>query len=503
MLLNKQVEFSTAKNGELTVTADSKYLHSKYNPTSEAENYVNSLQFSFSPQFIFVLEPALSYILPFLKNKYTQSSIIVIRYCSYFEKYNTGFDKVINYLNFHNDYEFENYLVSNFTDEDFFNSVYIEWKPSSLIFQAQSQNVWTVINKIIKRSHSVLATREFFEKKWLLNSIVNLTNIESFIFFKKKTGLPVFIIASGPSLKETLPFLKKNQNNIFIISASSSLSVLLYNKIIPDICISTDGGWWAGKHLKKLCSNNSIPLALSVEGFCPKSVLMQNNILLLSYPDGISSSLTTLFHKNSTQVQRNGTVSGTALSMATAFTDNDIYFCGLDLSVQKGNQHCNPNELAIDSMIQENRLSSSDKKEILSEFNPNSLQIYEDWFKKQDFGTRKIYRIIEKSEAKNSLNQIKDISIHSLEDKLNNVEETKIDIFQKESFSKIERQEFKNQIFKYIEKNISTDSFIEQLYPIESLLLHRSSENEIAIYKKQIEQKNQELLSKMRKIIYE
>ena len=85
--------------------------------------------------------------------------------------------------------------------------------------------------------------------------------------------MPVVICASGPQLKPCINTIKTSQDKIFIICLSSALSVLVKNGITPDFILTTDGGFWAGEHLKYLKKNPGITLAAPCEAFIPKKIL--------------------------------------------------------------------------------------------------------------------------------------------------------------------------------------------------------------------------------------
>ncbi len=51
---------------------------------------------------------------------------------------------------------------------------------------------------------------------------------------RKKAGVPVIIVGSGPSLEENIDFLRKVQDRAIIVSSGSSMAVLLKNDIRPD-----------------------------------------------------------------------------------------------------------------------------------------------------------------------------------------------------------------------------------------------------------------------------
>lgn len=50
-------------------------------------------------------------------------------------------------------------------------------------------------------------------------------------------GIPVFIVANGPSLDMLLPFVQENAENAVIIAAGSSLDTLLSNGVMPDFWV--------------------------------------------------------------------------------------------------------------------------------------------------------------------------------------------------------------------------------------------------------------------------
>ena len=87
-----------SKNGEKTVKINDIYIHSSYNPTSEAKKFCETLDFNINPAVIFVIEPGLSYLYSNLKEKFPNSKIGIIRFTKEFEKYNKDWDFSLNYF---------------------------------------------------------------------------------------------------------------------------------------------------------------------------------------------------------------------------------------------------------------------------------------------------------------------------------------------------------------------------------------------------------------------
>ncbi|WP_252723397.1 6-hydroxymethylpterin diphosphokinase MptE-like protein [Treponema pedis] len=103
---------------------------------------------------------------------------------------------------------------------------------------------------------SVIATRSFFGVRWLKNITDNFLfaeNINNFEFYNEDS----FFAASGCSLKTFLKTGKNMLNKKFISAAASAVPALSAYGINPDLCISTDGGFWAASHIKAAFFKNS------------------------------------------------------------------------------------------------------------------------------------------------------------------------------------------------------------------------------------------------------
>ena len=174
------ISIQKAKNGEETVSVDGHFLHSNYAPQKEAERFVENLQLPYKPSLLILTEPGLSFTAQFLRTKFPELKIGVIRYIKDFENYNSAFDFVINYFEHPN---FEAYLEGRFTEEELLTTVFISWPASAQIFKTEEGLVWNAIKASMQRAKTLLITRQYFEKNWFINScnflkyIKNVTNI--------------------------------------------------------------------------------------------------------------------------------------------------------------------------------------------------------------------------------------------------------------------------------------------------------------------------------------
>ncbi|MBQ0004209.1 MAG: DUF115 domain-containing protein, partial [Treponema sp.] len=369
------LEYSKAKNESLTCKYNNIFLHSSYNPQNESFRFAETVNPGFIPENIIVIEPALSYCKIDLEKKFPSSKLSAIRIISDI-KNEISFDKEFIFKNYS---QLKNELFNYFGETGLLNSFFITWPPAAKCFSEKDNEIWILIKELLKECQNILATRQFFSKRWIKNEIKFLSCISKCSKINK-VDVPVFITASGPSLKNCLSFLKENQNNFFIIACSSSIKALLNNKIIPDLCISTDGGFWAKKHLYELIKYPQIKLALTMESNVSSRLFKSNTIIPLAYCDNYDNSIFDNFHISYNKAVRNGTISGTALELALSLTDKEIYFAGLDLEASKGFVHTAPNELEIENSIKDNKLKTCDTRLFSQGLESTQLEIYRNWF---------------------------------------------------------------------------------------------------------------------------
>lgn len=101
---------------------------------------------------------------------------------------------------------------------------------------------------------SDLFTRIEFEPLWIKNSFS-----QTALFYKAKpvhslfsicsnNSVPAVLISSGPSLRAALPWLKKNQDKVFIACVDSAYRILHRTKITPHLIMSLDSQVFTRRH---------------------------------------------------------------------------------------------------------------------------------------------------------------------------------------------------------------------------------------------------------------
>lgn len=459
-------ELKEAKDSNKTCLIDGFFIHSSYKPLAEAEKFVSSLTYSFLPEYILITEPGLSYQAEFLRKKFLDSKLICIRYCDYFKEYDSLWD-IVFYFN--DSSLLSDYLFDLLNEEGLSKCLFISWKASEKVFSARSDSCWKEIKKSVLKSRQVLATRSYFAKKWFINSVRNSLFINKTCSILKAKK-PVILCASGNSLKGCIPFIKNNKDSFHIFCVSSALSPLLENGIVPELCISTDGGYYAKKHISfHAQKENSIVYAIPCEASLDTIFLTKEKIVPLIYGDSPGDDMFLTVGLKSIQALRNGTVSGTAAYLSLMLTESEVYFCGLDLSENDGFAHTQPNELELSDSSKDSFLNTKETRVFPQTLKNESLETYRQWFSNADFGNR-LFRLSNNYNFKNNLNSIPDVNFDYLKKKNYNSYNENIFIENKQT---IEISKRKKLIFDLIKQNLYTEKYINNILPAKKILLER------------------------------
>lgn len=460
--MNYKVEISKAHNGVPTAKIDGTPLHSSYDPLKEAEKIVEEADCHFAPNYIFVIEPGLSYCADFFRKSYPNARLCALHFIKNFAQTDSKWDKV--FIAEENSNLAEQ-IFAYMGDEGVVTCFFWCWPSSDKIFPDETSAAWAEIKKAVLKTRSVLNTRAFFAKRWIKNSFrfCLFSNFNAYIL---KGQSQVVVCASGPSLKSSIPYLKQYRDSFFLIAVSSALAPLLNEGIIPDLCISTDGGYWAKHHLSFGLEKYNIPLALPLEGTCYSRFLDGRTVIPISYGDGIAESLISMCNYINIRAIRNGTVSGTAADFALNITSGEIFFCGLDLCENKGFSHMQPNELEINESRYDNRLRTTETRITPSTFKSPAQEIYRNWFSTTKFFNR-VYRLSDKYPYPNKLGEVYDVDWTFFRQHLSTEVKTKPIVLYLEH--KFELKDRIVQISSEIKKNTSNPEWIKCTLPQEQI----------------------------------
>lgn len=377
------IEFHTAKNGEATVSWGGKSLHSNYNPSGEGEKFAQGVRADFVPLCLIFIEPALAYSLAPLRKRFPRARFVAIRFFEEFlsREHVSRFDGTFF---FDGQTELSDELFGFLTEEELCSALVLDWAPAKNVFPQKNDAAWACIKAAILKSRDVLGTRGYFSKRWLKNSLLFFCRVNT-VCAAEKTPLPIIVAASGRSLASSLGHLRENRASYFLIAVSSAFFPLAAHRIVPDIVLSTDGGYWAKKHLAFPLPDtdfSSVRFAFSPEAAVPSPLLKSATVIPLCYDDStIQARFFSALGIRAMPARRNGTVSGTAVELALTLTERNVYCVGLDLAPARGHQHTQPNALELSAQGGDARLAPKETRLSAAQFTSGgSLALYRGWF---------------------------------------------------------------------------------------------------------------------------
>lgn len=465
---SESIQFSRSKSGGETCAVNGIRLHSAYDPEKEAQRFVAGLAPGFVPGLVVVTEPALSYCAPFLRRAFPGAALVAVRFTRRFDAYNHLWDKVL----YHDEVI---QLLSAYGEDMVLATEFLSWQPSQRAFPREHSRCWQLIRNLVQTSRDILGTRAYFGKRWLKNSLSFCSRIQNPCAMGTGTA-PALLVASGPSLESSLDPIKRHRDSLFVVALSSGLAPLLAAGIRPDLCVSTDGGYWAKKHIESC----PVPLAIPAEAAVP-AVLLERAIVPLKYGDGPEAELLDICGIPSMRAFRNGTVSGTAMELALSVTTGPVFACGLDLSPQTGFQHCQPNRLEEGEAAGDFRLAPKETRLFPRQLPSRSLDIYAQWFAGQGRRLKdRFYRLAHSSHRfSNTLGEIRDIGWKDFESILGGLEERegKLSLPALRPVAIPEKSRRHRILLQALERYRSgrlPDHWISTLLPTEQALLGRS-----------------------------
>ena len=316
-------------------TAD---LHSRYNPAAEANRYLDSLNIKGTVDYFILIEPGMGYLSASLRERNPGAKIISLHAASPGEIPEKNKADAAWFPE--NNESLRDFLEHEIPDTEAHNIKIIEWRPGLAAYGQAYKYLLFETAEFIKIIDASIRTQNTFGKKWFRNFFRNLS-VLSKIICPQKTDFPFLITGAGPGLEDVIPFIKNETDNLYIIAASSSVSVLNNAGIIPDMVISIDGGNWTLLHLFESfrCAGN-LNFAVNMTAALPSRC---NETPLLLICDSLWQNIILKELKIPfIALPQRGTVAAAALDLAFALTEDKVFISGVDLSQKDLQSHARP-----------------------------------------------------------------------------------------------------------------------------------------------------------------
>ncbi|AHC15009.1 hypothetical protein [Salinispira pacifica] len=421
------------QSGDFSIQSDSGYLHSRRNPRKEAsrvaQNVIQNSGISkrvhgSRPIHVLCVNPGLGYIAQEILNYYPHADIYGIysdpRLLHTIREQSPDLLKQFTGTVFSVSSpreltvstsqtftaEEETFLESLFSDLRIMNSLVIPWPGARNV--PGNDALLSGIQEIMASSQKQLQTKMFFGPLWIRNYRKNLARLSSANSGGAPPGRPmqksrsgqhrgVILCASGPSLEEVLPLLKKHLHELSPSGNSSSrpeiwalpsaLRALNYWEIPVDSVVSIDGGYWAGVHLRYAASADLIRISLSAAMPERLHSLFHGKIALFSLKMPFEMDGCAL----ETSPER-GSVLFTALDLIRARYRGNCIVIGADFARSRGRSHCRPH--SFDEFISSRTCRTSPlETEMFRRSMGDQLDMYARWFQAHVSAIPGVYRL--------------------------------------------------------------------------------------------------------------
>jgi len=251
-----------------TARINGKYLHSKYNPISEAEKNL-SLDFfedKTAKSSCVFYGLGLGYAQELYAKKYPKSSLIIIEpdlFVFFLFLQSRPLDDFFMHENLILLLGLYPKDVLDFFESKSFFDIPI-FKIHSLIDVSAS---WFSEFEALKKRRNEKTnlnknTLKKFGKLWLKNFLKNKTQVENLpgILHLKNLfySYPCMIIAAGPGLDDTINLVKENEDKFIIITADTAVRACHRHGLKPDFILLMDAQYWNYLHLADLDISDSI-----------------------------------------------------------------------------------------------------------------------------------------------------------------------------------------------------------------------------------------------------
>jgi len=138
----------------------------------------------------------------------------------------------------------ESLLSDIFRGKSSRNVLFITHRGSSQLYPDYYLNISSIIKSYISTKDVNIATLARFEKTWGSNTSRNIGVISRSCgvnqFYGMFAGTPAIVVAAGPSLTQSLGFIRDNIDKAVIIAVDTSYKLLIDNGITPHFVLSVD-----------------------------------------------------------------------------------------------------------------------------------------------------------------------------------------------------------------------------------------------------------------------
>ncbi|ABR36386.1 motility associated factor glycosyltransferase family protein [Clostridium beijerinckii] len=239
------IELEQTKSGLITIKYNGRYIHSKYDPICESNQFIRGNMELINKPTIVVYGIGLGYHIDAIARKMNHNSMLyvfewnkeLIKCC---RENNKNIFNNKNIKIFENDNKFYTNLSKYLSKA---GDIIIH-KPSLDTIRSSNEVLYNLINDYSFSKQSLEINKETVkneEENYEANKKLKYGSIKCVVNKLKDSNKPYIIVCSGPSLDGELDRLRENREKFNIIAVGSSLRALMNKKIKPDVIVIVDG----------------------------------------------------------------------------------------------------------------------------------------------------------------------------------------------------------------------------------------------------------------------
>ncbi len=314
-------EIEQAKNGQATLKLNNVYLYSKYNPKQDVARFMEKEILDKNNKFILVglgLGYHLSYLLREVENVEVQYILLddkeLVLYQEYCDEKTLSAHNVKKFIN----------------DEEFNKEAQIIIPQSFLNAIGLQHPLYPFIEDIKIRQRSFKRFKEQMEQNFIENSKL-YQPLKIGDISREKAAL----VASGPSLKDTVKWLKIHEEEFDIYCVGSALGVLLEYDIQPKKIFMSD----AQPAMLKQVDNDYCGELVFLSTANAQAVAHFKGSKQIIFQQGYSAAEQFAKERKQPLFETGGSVATTAFSFIEWLNYKELYLFGQDLGFAGGRTH--------------------------------------------------------------------------------------------------------------------------------------------------------------------
>lgn len=321
------------------------WLHSRFDPRREAERFTSSVDPS-SFDMVVVMGAAFLYHVEALHERLGPDTQLVIIdrggpwISSLMENRDITVlleDPRIHILVDPGQEEFTSFLKGKASR----NTTFLFHRGSMQLHREYYEQMHRRIRSSISTRDVNVATLAKFEKLWASNIIRNMPRIMkgpgADIFYNQFTGIPACVVGAGPSLHESIPFLRKNKDRMVLVAVDTAFRILQREEITPHFCLAVDPQVLNARYFEGIAPTDTVLIADPTVH--PSVIRLYPGPVALT---GIAFEMLqwlTRHGRASGEIRHGGSVSTNASDFARRLGASPVYLVGQDLAFTGGYAH--------------------------------------------------------------------------------------------------------------------------------------------------------------------